>query len=159
MRCNANSTPYCSLCPRSAFGPLRMVVTPIRTGSAAKAELTVMAHPSANNADINLMHDSFAGGLSDNHSRTTPGKAIRLPERKKHIALCAHVDCHLAEMPPSLEILIGGRSFVEREDSVDGRGDLIDVDEADELLEHRTATGCNADQTLGSADKRARLDR
>src|ERR1700693_3739662 len=80
-----------------------------------------------------------------------------LPERKRNIALCAHVDHHLAEMPPSLEVRVGGRSFVEREDLVDGRGDLVDVDEADKLLEHRAATGRHADQTLCSADERANV--
>src|SRR5277367_894269 len=35
MRSSASCAPYCSDWPRSAVGPLRMVVMPMRTGSAA----------------------------------------------------------------------------------------------------------------------------
>jgi len=62
-------------------------------------------------------------------------------------------------MPPSREILIGSLSLIERDDLVDSRIDLVDIDETDKLFEHRTATGRNADEAPCSADERARLDR
>src|SRR6266404_5318692 len=125
MRSNASSTPYCSLCPRSAFGPLKMVVTPMRMGPAANAGLTTIANPIASNADTHLIHDSFADRFTSDRSQTTRGKPP-LPERKTNVLLCAHVYHHLAEMPPAREILIGGRSLIEREDFVDSRMDFVD---------------------------------
>jgi hypothetical protein len=47
-----------------------MVVTPMRTGSAANAGLTVIANPTANNVDINLTRESFADGFTGDRSRT-----------------------------------------------------------------------------------------